>query len=251
MTEQDEALIAILAATDAVFLPARDHRSPRWVATWRARAAYRLGGLPLPGGGDAAARKDHQRQLERLEVAELVLLSRPRGARGPHVRLTDGADWYTRALCGLPGRSEALVVVDELVKRTKPGGKRIRDVWVPESDLADVKDKNSLMSLEDAALPGLVRGWALSLCSTRRLAYYAPTMLGRAAVLSAGGDFEEDKDLPARDEEAREHYYGLLNRATDGMENPRDRDRDRDVGPIPLPASISNIDEIGPWEVPA
>jgi len=114
----DLALLAILAATDAVFIPDRNPSARRAVKYERRSAP----GVPwasekaLPGL-DEAARKQVPRALDELSARDLVATFRPRAAKTLFVRLTDVGDERARAMAGLPRVENSLPLVEGIRRR--------------------------------------------------------------------------------------------------------------------------------------
>ena len=242
-----DTLIGLLAQGDAAFVPARDCRSPRWVNATHAREVFRLHGVPMPYAGSAAERQAHGRRLETLASAGVVVLSRPKGTRTPHVRLTDSADWALREAAGLPGRVGCLLALQEVARRTRGRVRIIRHRWCPENLLGNVRDTHELRAVEDMLLPALCRGWAVSLTNTVRLVHYAVTPSGREALADAAEELKAAAPPADGDRELWEAYQVALNRALAALEV--DTGRGRDIACVPLPASIAATEPIGPWVV--
>ena len=143
MNLEDWALVAILAATDAVFIPSRDPRSLRHRIICERRSAA---GIPwaservLPGL-DETARKQVQRALDELTVRNWVVTIQPIATKTLAVRLTDAGDARARALAGLPQITDSLSIIEQI--RTLSTGdmacEHLGHRWVPETSLAGMK----------------------------------------------------------------------------------------------------------------
>jgi hypothetical protein len=100
-TEQQRILLEVLASTDALFSHHRWSASTAAVATAIAerRREFPAAGVPFVASGDAAQRKQAERDLADLQAAGLLVLLTSKSRRSG-VRLTAVGDSYTRSLTG-------------------------------------------------------------------------------------------------------------------------------------------------------
>jgi hypothetical protein len=236
----DDILLAILAATDAVFIPDRDPMDfNRHTVLYERRRDFPDTGVPWASekampGLDEAGRKQVQRALEDLVGQGLVDALRPKGAKTVGVRLTDAGEARVRAMCGLPLFEGAQAVVDQLTSLVSDDSACMANtrIWTPETKLAGVEwgdntRKHLLVDVEERLLPALVRGQVVSNCTVRGHCWYSvhpkPTPMPPMPA-----------DLPSRLELARGQYYGRLKHelAELRMAEPLNS---REIGEIPMP----------------
>jgi hypothetical protein len=246
----DQILLAVLAATDAVFLPDRDPLAhPRHAVIHERRQALVHGGVPwaservLPGLDDAA-RKQVQRSLDELALNGLVLTYQPKGAKTLGVRLSDAGDARARALVGLPTLRDALGLLAQLaeLERHDTTCAFLGRTWVPETALAGVRwgdhaHRHRFVEVEDCLLPAQVRGLAESNCSVRGHCWYAITPAG-CERLSQQPDVVTTEGVascePARREYCHRVRQELLTLAAAKPEC------EREIGEIPMPVSAKS-----------
>ena len=242
----EQILLAVLAATDAVFLPDRDPLAhPRHAVIYERRRAFVHGGVPwaservLPGLDDTG-RKQVQRMLDALALEGLVLTYQPKGAKTLGVRLADSGDARARALVGLPTLSDALGILDQLaeLERHDATCAFLGRTWLPETALAGVRwgdnaNRHRFVEVEDRLLPALVRGWAESNCSVRGHCWYAITHAGRERLSQAVVPTTESP--PSTDLARREYYHRVRQELlTLAAAKP---ECEREIGEIPIPVS--------------
>ena len=239
-----EALVEILAAVDAVFLPSRK-------ADRMARLKHQLAGrYPAHGvpwfraGADDADRKTAQRTRNDLAAAGFVTLC-GRGIGGATgIVLTELGESTARALAALHLPCDAPRLLRCIHKlRTDPdgtdgGGGR---AWAHETRLcgerlyaqslyATRKSREILRELEEAAVPSLIRGWVE--CAAGAGLWYCLTPAGVAALADTPPTTPE-KDLPDAEVPAVELYYKALaaaGRALEALPLPHPQD----IAPIPM-----------------
>lgn len=142
----NDILLAILAATDAVFIPDRDPMDfNRHVVIYERRRDFPDAGIPWASekampGLDETGRKQVQRALEDLVGQGLVDALRPKGAKTVGVKLTDAGEARVRALCGLPLFEGTQAAVDQLVRLLEDDSACVFQgrIWTPETVLAGV-----------------------------------------------------------------------------------------------------------------
>ncbi len=175
MNDQTHILAAILALTDAVFLPCRSWTKPLPQNVYQARREYERGGCPWrPSACGDAQRKNMERTLSSMADRGAVLVHRRSGLRWPLVKLSDQADWTTRSLCSLPGKEGAFLVGNELLRQSDA-----TTVWIPERALMGATpDKYEILAVENMALGLLVRGYAISGSDILGNVFYALTDAG-------------------------------------------------------------------------
>lgn len=240
----DEILFAVLAATDAVFIPDRDPTArPRCVVIYERRRDFPHFGVPwasekvLPGLDDAG-RKQVQRSLEHLAAIGMVETVQPKAVKTLGVRLTDAGDAHVRALAGLPTLADALPVVRRIydLLSADVACQFLGRVWVPETALAGVRwgdndQRHKLVEVEELLLPALVRNYAVSNCTVRGHCWYTITPAGFDAIKSPP---PLASDLPDADADARREYYGRIHLEIRALAAAKP-DNEREIGEIPMP----------------
>jgi hypothetical protein len=238
----NQILLAVLAATDAVFLPDRDPLAhPRQAVIYERRRAFVHGGVPwaservLPGLDDAA-RKQVQRSLDELALVGLVLTYQPKGAKTLGVRLSDSGDARARALVGLPTLHDALGILAQLAELERHDA--TCGTWLPETALAGVRwgdhaNRHRFVEVEDRLLPALVRGWAESNCSVRGHCWYATTHAGRERLSQAVVPTTES---PPSTDLARREYCHRVRQELLALAAAKP-ECEREIGEIPMPVS--------------
>jgi len=236
---EHSALIVILAATDAVFIPDRDPLArPRHTVIWERRQAA---GVPwasdkvLPGL-DESERKRVQRALDELAARGWVATIEPNASKTLAVRLTHLGDAHARALVGLPQVEASLPVVEQI--RTLMAGDEVCDaggkVWVPETALAGVRwgdneHRQAFVEVEERILPALTRRWVESNCSIHGHCWYTLGPVEPASPPAVA-------NLPARSDMARAEYYHRVELELDALARSRP-DYEREIGDIPMPVA--------------
>ena len=243
LTLPDQILLAILAATDAIFIPDRDPLArPRHAVIFERRQSFRHSGVPwaservLPGLDDTG-RKQVQRMLDELSLAGLVLPFQPKGAKTLGVRLSESGDARARALAGLPALGDAAQILAQLaaVERTGVACAYLGRTWVPETALAGVHwgdnaRRHAFVAVEEKLLPALGRGWAESNCSVQGHCWYALAPAGReqfAKPIAASS-------LPPANDLARREYYWRVQAEFHALAAAKP-DCERELGEIPMP----------------
>jgi hypothetical protein len=239
----DEILSAVLAATDAVFVPDRDPTAHgRHVVIYKRRRDFPHFGIPwasekvLPGLDDTG-RKQVQRSLEHLAVIGMVETIQPKAVKTLGVRLTDAGDAHVRALAGLPTLSDALPVVQRIydLLADDVACQFLGRVWIPETALAGVRwgdndHRHKLVEVEELLLPALTRGYADSNCTVKGHCWYTITPAGLDAIKSPPTAGE----LPAASIDARREYYSRSHLEIRALAAARPAN-EREIGEIPMP----------------
>lgn len=239
----DQILLAILAATDAVFIPDRDPLArPRHAVIYERRKAFAQSGVPwasekvLPGL-DEAARKQVQRMLDELALEGQVLTFQPKAAKTLGVHLSDTGDERARALAGLPALGDALRVLGQLaeLERTDATSAYLGRTWLPETALAGVRwgdnaRRQAFVQVEEQLLPALVRGWVESNCSVQGHCWYSLTEAGRRQI----SRHDTPAMLPPANDQARREYYFRVQSELHALAAARP-DCEREIGEIPMP----------------
>jgi hypothetical protein len=253
MDSRDETLLAILAKTDAVFWPIRNHDTPGRRAFYERRRAFLSAGLPwASGAASEAGRKAAQRELDALRAEGLVKTYNPRGARTLGVRLTGTADDCLRRKLGLATYADALGFLDELYRRredpdgfdgigTGTGGGL---PWSSEQALTGIRwgdnDKRVYyVLLTEDLLPLLWRGLVESNSSVQGHVWYGLTAEGYELAAGRDETGEACLDYPPPlpepgDDEAFAFYHDRRREEIDAIESATPKDT-RDLGDIPLP----------------
>jgi hypothetical protein len=173
-------LVKILAATDAIFQPARRVSSLVSAGITSARLSFDCEGVEYAGGGGAAERKRHERTLDGfVNSGWLLRVGKSR------VKLTTiGAD-VARAMCFMPVEWQAIEVVKTLEDLAEKLGGAYDDMrapsaekWLPETVLIGHEwhedgAADALWEYELRLLPALANGWVKSRCDCMGRAYYA------------------------------------------------------------------------------
>jgi hypothetical protein len=235
---EDLALVAILAATDAIFIPSRDPQSfaHRIICERRAAAGIPWASERVLPGLDETARKQVQRALDELAVRNWVVTIQPHATKTLAVRLTDSGDARARALVGLPQVGESLTMVERI--RTLMAGdevcEHVGQLWVPETALAGVRwgdneHRHSFVEVEEILLPVLTRRWVVSNCSVRGHCWYT---LGSVPVATPSAV----PDLAARSDAARREYYTGIQAEREVLATTKPEHM-REIGDIPMPVA--------------
>jgi hypothetical protein len=239
----DEILFAVLAATDAVFVPDRDPTAhSRHVVIYERRRDFPHFGIPwasekvLPGLDDAG-RKQVQRSLEHLAAIGMVETIQPKAVKTLGVRLTDAGDAHVRALAGLPSLVDAMPVVRRIhdLLSDDIACQFLGRVWIPETALASVRwgdndQRHKLVEFEELSLPALVRGYAVSNCTVQGHCWYTITPAGLDVIKSPPTAHE----LPIASIEARREYYSRIHLEIRALSAAKP-DNEREIGEIPMP----------------
>lgn len=239
----DQVLLAVLAATDAVFLPDRDPLArPRHAVIGERRAAFQYSGVPWSServvpGLDETGRKQVQRVLDRLTLDGQLVTYQPKGAKTLGMRLSDAGDARARALAGLPGLSDALATLGQLdtVVRTSAARAFLGRTWAPETALAGVEwgdhaQRHAFIALEEQLLPALVRHWAESNCSVQGHCWYTLSGAGAKQL----GKSVAASDLPPAIEAARREYDHRVQQELETLAVAKP-ESEREIGQIPMP----------------
>lgn len=240
----DQILLALLAATDAVFIPDRDPLArQRHAVIHERRKMFRHGGVPwaservLPGLDDTG-RKQVQRLLDELALAGLVLTFQPKGAKTLGARLSDAGDARARALAGLPALCDAVAVLGQLgdLERTDATCAFLGRTWLPETALAGVRwgdnaRRHKFVEVEEKLLPALVQGWVESNCSVQRHCWYALVPAGREQL---GKPVTAASGLPPTSDQARREYYYRVQAEFHALAAAKPA-CEREIGEIPMP----------------
>ena len=244
--EPDESVaLAILAATDAVWLPLRHWSPPEPANSYLARRDFAHQGVPWHSGeGSEAGRKESQRLVEGLAGQGRLDLFRPRGVKAISVRLTEEGDLWARDLCELPGVETALARLAEVVRMCA----RLGRVCVAEEALAGVAwgtpgSGKVYARVEDEVLPALVRGWLVSSATCFGQVYYHATAGGKRALAerpvqaTAVGPCGAVVVRSERGKEAYGFYLLCLDAALARLRTAEPSDA-REIGELPLPVSM-------------
>jgi hypothetical protein len=235
---EDLALVAVLSATDAVFIPSRDPQSlaHRLICERRAAAGVSWASERVLPGLDEAARKQVQRALDELTVRNWVVTIQPHATKTLAVRLTDAGDARARALVGIPQVEASLPMLERI--RTLMAGDEVCEhlgrLWVPETALAGVRwgdneHRHAFVEVEEKLLPALTRRWVESNCSVRGHCWYTPGSVPATAPPTVPG-------LPARSDAARRQYYAGLFAEWEVLATTHP-ECSREIGDIPMPVA--------------
>jgi len=242
MELDDQILVAILAATDAVFLPDRSPiSSPRHQVICERRKYFPTHGVPWASekagpGLDEAGRKQAQRALEGLVAHGLVHTVQPKLAKTLGVKLTEVGDRELRAKVGLPSFDEAISALEQIaICETACEFVGLR--WVPETALTDAQwgddeRRQEFVKLEDRLLPALVRGFVRSNCSVKGHCWYSLTKAGEKFLAKERPNSEPAKR--AFTEEAKREYYYRIHEELALLAAAKP-EIDREIGDIPMP----------------
>jgi len=241
MSPKTDALIGLLALTDAVCRPMRrgDWTLPTPAVLWEARKRFAAAGLPWHGSdATEAGRKADQRLLEALAAAGLVVLAgRDRRATA---RLTELGDQSARSLAGLANVDASHALVREVLRlqtSVDRYGPLCSELWLVglRRYTTDLDDCAALGVLQERAAPALCRGWLLCRSSGEGRGFYAATDLGRR--IAAGPVPELPGGLPEADQQAADLYDSefIAYRARLRIMRP---ENPAELGDLPLPASL-------------
>lgn len=243
---EDQLMVALLAATDAIFIPDRDPMSiDRHRVICERRQRYPTAGVPwgsekVEPGLDDAGRKQVQRVLEDLVARGLADKFRPRGAKTLGAKLTDAGEARARALVGLPQFADSLSLLADIA--TYQTGDNVSDfmghTWVPETLLAGVEwgdneRRHAFVAVEDKLLPALNRGLAAANCTVRGHCWYTLLPAGEKFLKRKPGN-EVPAVLPAQDDGARHDYFYRLRLEFEALATATPQN-DREIGDIPMP----------------
>ena len=214
-----EILIGLLAATDALFEPVRNWADPRHIAgIGEQQTQFRTRGLRIDSmGGDASARKEHERRLDEIEQTKLVIFSR-RGGKRTFWRLTDSADWALRRFCTCSDYQDTLTILYAV--RCQADAGCCNSGIVPDWTLAcgphrgdkwSENEKWHIKYLRWASAAALCRGWLMSWSDRDGANGYHITDLGRSFLANP---VEPQIEWPDYDDAANDRYLDALQSAT-------------------------------------
>lgn len=244
------ALLEILGITDAIFAPLRGYsmNDKLHMNGIEARRRFARGGVPWRGGGSGADRAAAGRLVDRLHKSKLMHVRRSKNNAAPLVKLSEVAETWGRAACGLPsllGGWEALEFIAGLSSQADTKA-------VPEWAIAGwpkhrgaqpgTQDMKDLVFIEDLALPALCRGWLDSGSSVRGHVSYWTLPAGLAA-LAKGIPAKWLPSDPGKFNAELEQAYLAVFETERGRLSTATPDNNRDIGPIPLIESV-------PWPGP-
>jgi len=185
----NDALIALLAETNAVWEPLRNEsrRSSQWFFQ---REYRRCGGVPWGGKSTSTAEGQERRKLlAELEASGLVVVTRGGQGKATMVRLTDKGLERAREAAGIPSLAESLEflrIAEALYARLRKrryGSDRdcLGGHLVSEAEL--VKELGvGAVQVERLAAPALERGWLSSSSTIRSDVSYFITSVGQAQL---------------------------------------------------------------------
>ncbi len=242
MMTEAEALVTILARTDAIWRPLRgeDWTRPTPTNLYEARTRFADVGVRWTAPGDEAERKRAQRALEVIEAAGLVIVRR--GKRQVNVRLTDSGEMIVRSLCGLPNLDQAGPTVREVIElETKPKGEPFAaicsELWLGRlKDYANTARCNgSLWDVQATLLPALCREWVTAESDPDGRAYYSATRRGRAQAKLPAPTLPAS--LPEYDDQAAALYLDTTREFREALRRAKPN-CPGEIGFLPLPASL-------------
>ena len=147
------------------------------------------------------------------------------------VRLTTDGEARARALCGLPDLDGARRVM-EAVRRL---GGEAWETWLADIEWGDTQDRETrqtLVELEERALPALLRGWLASASTMQGHVHYTLTEAGAETLTRSAGDWPEDR--PGARVEARAIYYTRIKSELRRFDTATPG-RAGEIGMMPLP----------------
>ena len=185
----DQVLVSVLAATDALWLPNRHPGNRERDATVNLRRRdFPKYGVPwnsskiIPGANEAA-RKEIQREVETQATYGLLVQAR-RAERTQALRLTERGAAYARFIVGLP-LTDALPILDRLwdMRDDPRGTDFLNRPWAPETALTGSSwgspgADEAFAECETMLLPALAEGLVISNCSLQGHGWYSLTPLG-------------------------------------------------------------------------
>lgn len=250
--KDEKILMTILAKTDAVFWPIRNHNISGRVLFYERRREFMECGLPWASGETSeAGRKAAQRDLEALASAGKVLVFKGR-ERTLGVRLSEKADDDIRRMICLATLADALMVLDELYRRLNDGDvcDFVGKAWTSEQSLTgiewgDHEQRWHYVRLTENVYPLLWRGLVESNASIRGHVWYRLTDAGLKLAQERVKNGQSRRQYPPKqrtnkqfDETARRFYLDEQRREIDALESDKPKDHN-DLGEIPMPVSTT------------
>lgn len=228
-------LIRILAETDAIWLPQRKWEGNIATNYYELRGDFRTAGIALPSGEtDEAGRQRFSRAIRAMGQARRIIVHRARGEKVPSVRLTDATEFALRRQVGLLSISDTWQAMQEIAALSKP--EKEQRVWQDRhvfEDLIAGTDKYDRMALEEALLPGLIRGYVVANSDIDGRVNYSLTTAGRKWH---AGKPPPAEGLPPEDETLHPIYTRALIAAQAAILGRQPREP-QDVGNVPAPRS--------------
>lgn len=186
MNETDEILIRLLASTDALWRPMRAHD---WAGSMPTvllehRRLFPTVGVPWHGSSPTeAGRKRTQRALE--ACAKDGLLAIHGKIRRNTAKLHDTGELRARALCGLPGLTDAMALLREVQAQPVTMPSELALVGLETyQDEPDAGVRGLLAELAFRAAPALCREWLEARSDLHGRVYYSLTPSGEQAIVS-------------------------------------------------------------------
>jgi len=242
MNQTDELLTLLLALGDAVHvgLRANDWRDHANVGRRVALRDFGTVGTQVPNAGGPAASVARQRLLPVLQQRGLLRVHRRQGAKEPYARLTADGDAHARQICALPGLAASHAWLVELCDLSARAVKTMACDGLDFKGAVDERNflpsgeaptGRALATIEEFALPALVRGWAECNSDLTGLVAYWPTAAGREVAAGPAPPDEDGAEAPG----CRALYEGTFarRRASLATTDPNER---REIGPLPLAA---------------
>jgi len=251
MNKNDSTLVEILGATDAIFRPVREVRSPRWAAAHVARREFETTGVQWrPGASTESGRRGSARSLESLAEAGLVTVFKAAGMKLPCVKLTDPGERRARSLAGLPSVQAGVESLRRLIKLSTRAGSSAGQCGEPVGLVGELAmtgakawDQDEVAVVLQMLAPAFVRGWAVWQVNSRRNVWYQATDLGREAVATWTNEAETTPDRKATQCQPLRAVWGramgeMIDRLNDQMVV-------QEIGEPPVSASILTMRHVG------
>lgn len=229
--------LKILAETDALFWPRRSMVNR--AAIEQARDFYHEAGLILRGGGEVNTRQRLHRQLDALEAAGEILVSKQPGANAVCVKLTPEAESELRKACCMTTYDSVFPVLKDILqagrKKANVYGAWIRETALTGTPYGEPDATGRCSRLAEWFLPLLLRGLVKSNADSQRHVWYMLTDEGEKLAKTIGKQKGDSIDLDTWTD--REEYLQMFYAAEKALDALKPRD-ERDIGPIPIPCSI-------------
>lgn len=239
-------LVAVLAASDAVWLPSR--RPDDWTVITERRMLYRAAGIRWtsqladidPG---TSGRKSAQRMLKQIGLDHQIIAHNPNGSRTLCVRLTETGEARAREMIGGPMLDDALELVDMLYGlRDHPDGFDYYSMaWVREATITGIGygagQDGEYHNLGICLSPALTRGMVESGSDLQMHASYALTPAG--IEIARKRLHETPKPAPTpKPVDGGEDYYCQKLREALGALSAAEPENDSEIGLMPLPVNV-------------
>lgn len=244
-------LVAVAAATDAIWMPCRGPHGKFWQVVYERRRSYPKTGVGwrsqfIQPGVNRQDREKPERCRDELIADGFLESFQPNGKRTRGVRLTEMGDLEARELVGLPCFCDMWCALDQLwdLRNSPDGFDECGLAWVPEIEMnsgrgweGEGEHHKGLITVEDMLIGFMSRGLVVSNSDTRRV-YYALTPAG---VDAAKRRAKEGRVHPGRklldvDQEASDFYRDRYGEAVATL-HAAEPENPNELGKIPISCS--------------